>query len=183
MLDTMTLTKVLGAMCGSLLIFLLGAWFAEELYHVGPHIEHHADDHGDDHGDGHKVLKQAYSIEVEGAETEEVVEVAFADIYSNANAASGEKIFRKCSACHKLEQGVNGTGPYLYGLVGREIASVDGFAYSGALAGADGNWTPEEINEFLTNPSNYLPGTSMNFKLGKIEDRADVIAYLSTIGG
>jgi len=185
MLDTMTLNKTVFALCGSLLVFLLGSWFAEELYHVGPphggHSEAHGDDHGDDHG---KVLKQAYSIEVEEAEVEEVVEVAFADVFATADAGSGEKLWRQCSACHKLADGANGTGPHLYQIVNRDIASVDGFGYSGALTALDGGWTPEALNGFIENPKGYAAGTAMSYRgMAKIEDRANLIAYLESAGG
>ena len=66
--------------------------------------------------------------------------------------SAGERVFGKCKACHKLD-GTNGTGPHLNGVVGREIAAVDGFAYSDALAGMSGDqWTPENLNGFLENP-------------------------------
>ena len=139
MIDTMTATKVVGALCGSLLVFLLGAWAAESLYHVG----------------GHGEEEQAYVIEVDdGAEAEEdAVEVAFADVYAEADPAGGEAIWRQCSSCHKLEDGANGTGPHLYAVVGREMAGVADYAYSSAFAELAGAWTPEELDHFLANPS------------------------------
>ncbi|WP_147127205.1 c-type cytochrome [Shimia ponticola] len=170
-MDTMTLTKVTAALCGSLLVFLLGSWAAEEIYHVGGH--------GKDH-------KQAYTIPVEGGD--EVAEAeegpAFAELFAAADAGKGEKVWGKCRACHKLEDGANGTGPYLYGVVDREVAAVDGFNYSGALAAVADVWTPEELNGFLENPKGYAPGTTMGFNgLPKPADRANLIAYLATFGG
>ena len=88
-------------------------------------------------------------------------------------------MFRKCQACHKLEDGANSTGPYLYGVVGRDIAAAAGFGYSDALNGMEGDWTPEALNGFLENPKSYAAGTSMAFAgLPKVEDRANLIAYL-----
>ena len=173
MFDTMTSTKIIGALCGTLLIFLLGNWAAETIYHVG------SDGHGDDHA-------MAYPIEVEeedgGAEVEEGP--SFAEIFAAADAGKGEKVFGKCKACHKLEDGANGTGPHLFAVVGRDIGSVDGFGYSDILGSLDGGWTPEALNGFLENPKSYAPGTKMGFAgLRKVEDRANVIAYLATIGG
>lgn len=175
MFDTMTMTKVLGALCGSLLVFLLGGWAADIIYHGGE------GGHGEEH-------QQAYVIEVEGADDgaaeEEVVEVDFAEVMASADAAKGEKVFSKCKACHKLEQGANGTGPYLYGVVGRDIGAVGDFGYSDAMAGHGGAWTPEALSAFLENPKGYVPGTKMSFAgLKKVEDRANIIAYLETIGG
>lgn len=172
MFDTMTFTKIIGGFCGALLIFMLGGWAAEVLYHTGG-------GHGDDHA------AQGYVIEVEGDEPAEAeVEVAFADVLAAADAGKGEKVFGKCKACHKLDDGANSTGPYLYGVVGRPVGAVDGFGYSGKLSEAADVWSPEHLNEFLANPKKYAPGTTMSFSgLKKIDDRANLIAYLSTIGG
>ncbi|PTX54870.1 cytochrome c [Litoreibacter ponti] len=172
MFDTMTLTKALGAVCGSLLVFLLGSWAAETIYHGGG-------GHGEE-------KQQAYVIEVEGGdEVEEVEEeVDFAAVFETADAGKGERVFNKCRACHKLEDGANGTGPHLYGVVGREIAAVDGFGYSDTLSGKDQAWTPENLNGFLEAPREWAPGTTMGFAgLNKVEDRANLIAYLDSIGG
>lgn len=165
MFDTMTFTKAAGGVCGALLVFLLGKWAAEELYHV------------DSHGEA------SYVIEVEdsgnGAEVEEV---DFATILASASVESGAKVFKKCSACHKIVAGENGAGPYLHGVVGRPKAGADGFGYSSAMSSVGGEWTPEDLNAFLEKPSSYVAGTSMSFNgLRKVEDRADVIAYLNSL--
>ena len=94
----------------------------------------------------------------------------------------GAKVFKKCQACHKVEPGVNATGPSLYGVVGRQVASEAGFGYSDAMKAHGGDWTPEALNEFLHKPSAAAPGTAMSFAgLPKIGDRADVIAYLDSL--
>lgn len=174
MFDTMTFTKILGAVCGSLLIFLLGNWAAELIYHGGE------GGHGEEH-------QAAYVIEVEdsSSDDEEVAEVEdFAAVFAAADAGKGERVFSKCKACHKLEDGANGTGPHLYGVVDRTVGSVDGFGYSGAMVAVAEVWTPENLNGFLENPKGYAPGTKMGFAgLKKIDDRANLIAYLQTIGG
>jgi cytochrome c len=101
---------------------------------------------------------------------------------ASADIAKGAKVFRKCSACHKLEAGANGAGPYLYGVVGREVASADGFGYSGVLDGLGGEWTVARLDGFLAKPKDYAPGTTMGFAgLKKPQDRADVIAYLESV--
>jgi cytochrome c len=167
MFDTMTFTKAAGGICGALLVLLLGKWVAQELYHT------------DSHGEA------SYVIEIEEAEdTAEVEEVDFATILASADVAEGAKVFRKCSACHKVEDGVNGAGPTLYNIVGRDKGAIDGFNYSDTLASMEGDWTPENLNGFLEKPSSYAEGTSMSFSgLKKVEDRADVIAYLQSVGG
>ena len=173
MLDTMTFTKILGSFCGALLVFLLGKWVAETLYHTG----------GGGHGKEHAA---AYVIDTgaDDAAAEEVEEVDFATLLASADADEGAQVFCKCRACHKLEDGANGTGPHLYRVVDCAIQGVDGFGYSGALIEAGDAWTADNLNAFLENPKGWAPGTSMGFAgLKKPEDRANLIAYLSTIGG
>jgi cytochrome c len=171
MLDTMTLTKAVAAFCGALLVFLIGNWVASGIYNV-------SGGHGD-HG-------QAYVIDTgvdEGAEGEEVAEVDFGAVYAAADAGAGERLWRPCAACHKLEDGANGVGPHLYGVVGRDKGAVGGYAYSEALASAEGDWTPENLSGFLENPKSYVAGTKMNYNgMRDVEDRANLIAYLATIG-
>lgn len=91
----------------------------------------------------------------------------------------GAGVFVRCHACHR-DDGVEAIGPHLNGVVGRQKASVAGFAYSGALrAMEDEAWTPERLDAFLRNPRGYAPGTKMAFAgLRDAQDRADVIAYL-----
>ena len=173
MLNTMTITKILGAICGSFLVFLFATWAADALYHTG--VEAHGDEE----------VAQAYSIDTGAAEGEDVaVEEgpAFDVVYASADAAAGEKVFSKCKACHKLD-GVDGTGPHLNGVVDRAKASIGGFGYSEALVAMAGDaWSPENLNGFLTSPKAYAPGTKMSFAgLPKVEDRANVIAYLASV--
>lgn len=169
MLDTMTLTKATAGVCGALLILLLGKWAADEIYHVGG---------------GHGGEEQAYVIETGSEESgsEEATEVNFDEVLASADVGKGARVFNKCKACHKLEAGANGTGPTLFGVVGRDKGAVDGFGYSATIAEMEGDWTPENLNGFLTSPKNYAPGTTMGFAgLRDVEDRANLIAYLATI--
>ena len=104
---------------------------------------------------------------------------------AEGDAAAGEKIFKKCKACHQVGDGAkNRVGPMLNGIVSNEIASVDGFKYSKAFKAKKDEglvWTGEELDAFLTKPKKYLKGTKMSFAgLKKEDQRADVIAYLLT---
>lgn len=106
-------------------------------------------------------------------------------VAAEGDAAKGEKVFKKCKACHQVGDGAaNKTGPMLNGVIGRAAASVEGFRYSKALAakGEEGLvWTEEEMAAFLTKPKKYLKGTKMAFAgLRKAKDRDNVIAYLAT---
>lgn len=168
MFDTMTVTKVAASVCAALLVFLVGKWVASSLYAtVGAYQTAYVIDTGDA-GD---------SAEVDTGPV-------FADLYAVADVGSGERVFGKCKACHALDQGANGTGPYLYGVVGRDVDAVEGFSYSGALSEVAQVWTPEELDAFLLKPKTYAPGTTMSFNgLSKPEDRANVIAYLDATDG
>lgn len=174
MFDTMTVTKAGGALCGAFLIFLLGKWAAESLYNTEP-ASH-----------GGEEVAQAYSVDTGAAEGGEAAAEEgpdFATLFAAADAAAGEKVFGKCKACHKVD-GADGTGPHLNGVVGRAVASSGSFGYSDTLKGLGGNWEPERLNEFLTSPKGYAPGTKMSFAgLPKPEDRANLIAYLQSLGG
>lgn len=173
-MDQMNLTKIVGGLCGALLIFLLLNWAGESLYRVGPA----------EHGAEGEEIESAYAIEPAAEEgTEAPVEAgpALADLLPAATVANGEKIFGKCKGCHKID-GKNGTGPALNGIVDRDVGSFAGFAYSPAMSEKPGNWTAEELYAFLAGPKAYVEGTKMAFAgLKKPEDRADVIAYLQTL--
>jgi cytochrome c len=124
------------------------------------------------------------------AVTEAVAETAEPEAVAVAAAAgpdpelvaAGEKVFGKCKACHQVGDGAkNRSGPALNGIVGADIAAVDGFKYSKTLAEMDGAWTPETLAAFLADPRGFAKGTKMSFAgLKKEEDIAAVTAYLST---
>lgn len=98
---------------------------------------------------------------------------------AEGDAAAGEKVFRKCKACHTLEAGKNKVGPSLHGLFGRKAGSVEGFKYSDAMKESGITWDAETLNQYLTKPKDMVPGTRMAFPgLKKEEDRANLIAYL-----
>lgn len=164
-MNTMEITKVVGGLAGALLVLLLLKMGAEAYYF--PHKEHE---------------EQGYTIATaDDGPAEEVAAVPFADVLAAADAGAGSRIFNKCKACHSTEPGVVKVGPSLHGVVGRAHGAED-FAYSEAVGGLQGNWTPEELNHFLTKPSDYAPGTLMGFAgLPKEKDRANVIAYLETL--
>lgn len=178
MFDTMTLTKVVGGFCGAFLVFLLGGFLAELIYEPA-----------EGHAEGEEV-HQAYVIPVaegagaaEGPSAEEIA-AEFEAAYAGADATAGQNVFRACQGCHAVVQGQNGTGPYLYGVVGRPVDSAEGYDYSGALLQVADVWDPLHLSIFLTNPKAAAPGTKMGFNgLRDVQDRADVIAYLDSLDG
>jgi cytochrome c len=103
-----------------------------------------------------------------------------------ANAVTGQAVSAKCASCHSFEQGgANGTGPNLYGTLGKPPAFHAGYAYSAAFTGyaAGKTWTFDEMDAFLKAPQKHVPGTKMTFiGLKKQEERVAMIAYLQTLG-
>jgi cytochrome c len=101
-------------------------------------------------------------------------------LLAGASLEQGEKIFKKCGACHNYKKDSKSKiGPNLWNLINRQKASASGFAYSKALSDYGGKWTFEELNDFLYKPKEYIQGTKMNFAgLNNVEDRADLILWL-----
>lgn len=106
-------------------------------------------------------------------------------LLATADAAKGEAVFKKCTSCHTIEAGgANGQGPNLHGVMGDKVAEGrGGFAFSDALKSKGGTWTWQAMNEWLTSPKKYAPGTKMTFAgLGNPEERANLMAYLNSQG-
>ena len=171
--------KFTGGILTALVIFTLGSMAARTFYTTSAEMQE-----GEAPVRGFVVVAEE-GAEDDGAPAEEVVQLTLAERLAAADVANGEKLFKKCAACHKLEEGKNGVGPYLYGVYGRDIASdATGFSYSDALIAIEGNWTAEALDAWLENPKAFAPGNKMSYKgLPKETDRADMIAYLATIGG
>ena len=104
---------------------------------------------------------------------------AISSLLTSASLEKGEKIFKKCGACHSYKKDSKSKiGPNLWNLINKQKASVSGFAYSKALSDYGGKWTFEELNRFLYKPKEYIKGTKMNFVgLNNIEDRANLILW------
>jgi len=116
-----------------------------------------------------------------GGEAEEPI----ADLLAKADAAHGAEVFKKCAACHTINQGgANGIGPNLYATVGEAKGQGKaGYAFSDALKGKGGNWDFDSLNSWLASPRKFVPGTKMTFAgLSAGKDRADVILYLNQQG-
>ena len=129
-----------------------------------------------------------YAVEVEQATTvsssakaavEEKIDIAA--LMAMGDVVSGEKIFKKCAACHSINKGgKNNIGPALYNVVKRKVGGIADYKYSKALATYEKNWTFEELNGFLKKPAKYIRGTKMAYAgLRKEKDRASVIKYLN----
>ena len=111
--------------------------------------------------------------------TEEKVDIAA--LMSMGDLATGEKVFKKCAACHSIvKDGKNNIGPALYNVVNRDVGSVSDYKYSKALSDYGKQWSFEELNGYLIKPTKWIKGTKMAFAgLRKEKDRASVILYLN----
>ncbi len=129
-----------------------------------------------------------YAVEVEQVSTSSVTsteitekEVDISALMAMGDVASGEKIFKKCAACHSIAAGgKNKIGPALYNVVGRKVGGLSDYKYSKALVEYNKSWTFEELNGFLLKPTKWIKGTKMAYAgLRKEVDRASIIKYLN----
>lgn len=169
MLDSFELNKIMGAILGTLLLTLSLNIFAGGLF--APH----------------KPAKPGFDIAVTEAPAAAAgpaePEVPIAQLLASASAEKGAAVSKKCLACHEFKKdGPNKVGPDLYGVIGRERGSHEGFSYSAGMKAKPGKWTFEDLNHFLTSPRSFVPGTAMAFAgITKATDRADLLAYLDTL--
>ena len=169
-MDSFEINKVIAAILMVALLLIGLSKISEVVFHV------------------EKPETPGYSVEVDqittavastNETTEKVVDIAA--LMSMGDVASGEKIFKKCAACHSIiKGGKNKIGPALYNVVGRKVGDVSDYKYSKALAGYEKSWTFEELNGYLIKPAKWIKGTKMAFAgLRKEKDRASVIKYLN----
>ena len=171
-MDSFELNKIIGAVLMTALIVIGINKLSDVIFHV------------------EKPEKSAYKIEgVELAsssdvntEVKEVFQLDIKEILAMGNLAHGEKVFKKCSACHLVAKGgKNKIGPALYGIVGKDSAVSEGYSYSKAMKAHGKSWSFEELNAYLLKPQSYIKGTKMAFAgLRKDKDRASVILYLNS---
>lgn len=172
-MDSFEFNKIAGAILASLLVLLgVGMFLAPTLYHAAAPEQ------------------QAYiveGVEIEGeggaAVVEPEPELPIEALIAEASVDRGERVARRCAACHSFDQGgANGIGPNLWNIMGASKAHLEGFNYSSAMASAEGVWNWDTLNAFLENPQGYLPGTIMSFAgLRSPEDRAAVMTYLASL--
>ena len=179
------LNKILGA----LLATALGLFGLKTLSDVV--FAHGGEGHGEEHAEAVSLSEEmcqkfAYCVEVAGGgASAEAAEEVFdlGALLAAADVTRGERTFKgQCTTCHTIEEGgANGTGPNLHGVVGAAKHHHAEFGYSAAMTGMTGEWTYEDLNHWLENPSSFIRGTSMSFAgLRKDADRVNVIAYLAS---
>lgn len=132
--------------------------------------------------------KSGYIVETSGnaqvdQDTKVTVQIDIVDLLSKANASRGADLVKKCSICHDFTKGgANRVGPNLWNIVENKKAHSPTFVYSKALLAKGGTWTYEDLYHMIHKPTEYIPGTKMNFiGFKKPEDVADVIAYLRSL--
>ena len=171
-MDSGEFNKIFGGILAAFLVLLLLNFAAGKIYGTGGH-------HGDE--------QLAFAVEVQettGGDPKDDVAIDYSALLASADAAAGQKQFNKCKSCHKVEEGADGVGPNLWGIVGRDIGGVEGYSYSGILTELPGDWTLTALSEFLESPKKYAKGTKMAFGgLKKPQDRVNLIVYLNEADG
>ena len=172
-MDSFELNKIIGAILLTALIIIGLGKFTDILFHV------------------EKPKVSAYKVEglevasttASGQEAVKVVEaVDIKALLAMGNLAHGEKVFKKCTACHMIAAGgKNMIGPNLWSVIGRQAGIVSDYKYSKAMIAYGKEWTFEEMNSYLIKPQAYVKGTKMAFAgLRKEKDRASVILYMNS---
>ncbi|MEP9379613.1 cytochrome c family protein [Aquabacter sp. CN5-332] len=169
-MDSFELNKIAGAVLGTLTLTLGLGIFSEILFTPSA------------------PAKPGYDIAVPEGPSEAQAPTAapsvpIEELFAKASVEKGANVAKRCGSCHNFQEGAGAkVGPDLYGVVDRPVASVAGFAYSAAMKAHGGDWTPQALNTFLTNPKAAVPGTAMAFAgIPKEVERADLIAYLNSL--
>ncbi|MGY2048193.1 c-type cytochrome [Methylobacterium sp. JK268] len=170
-MDSFELNKVAGAVLGTLLFAMGTGFLAELIYKPKPA------------GERGYALPAASEAPAAGGGAEAAKEEPLPVRLASADATKGQTAAKKCQACHNLEKGgPNKVGPNLWGVVGRPKGSHEGFNYSAAMKGKGGNWTYEDLDQFIHNPKGYVQGTIMAFAgVPSGAERADILSYLKTL--
>ena len=173
-MDSFELNKIIAAVLLTVLIIIGIGKFTDVLFHV------------------EKPKESAYKIEglevaptlgsSSGVETKVVEVVDIKTLLAMGDLGHGEKVFKKCSACHMIASGgKNMIGPNLWSVIGRTAGSVSDYKYSKAMVAYGKEWTFEEMNSYLIKPQAYVKGTKMAFAgLRKEKDRASVILFMNS---
>jgi cytochrome c len=169
-MDSFELNKILGAILGTCILLLVTSFTASAIF--APN----------------KLQKPGFAIAVKeeaagGEKTAAPPPEPIEKLLQTASVQKGEASAKKCAACHTFAKGEkNGVGPNLYGIVGDKKGEGRGFNFSAAMKAKGGAWTVDDLNQFISNPKGFVPGTAMGFAgIPKDSERADVIAYLNSL--
>jgi len=171
------LNKIAGAILFAGLVAMVSWIISANIYHVDNH-----------HGSTAYALtaveeEDGDAVAEAGAAEAVVAAVSIESLLAMADAGKGKKLFKKCAACHTTDQGgKNKVGPNLWNIIGRDVASVEGFKYSDAMTARGGDWNVAALNEFLTKPKGTVPGTKMSFAgVKKDGARANLLLFLQSL--
>ena len=170
-MDSFELNKIIAAVLMVALIVIGIGKLSDVIFHVEkPKIAGYAVD-----------VEQAVVTTAQTSSETTMEKIDMAALMALGDLATGEKVFKKCAACHSIVKGgKNNIGPALYNVVGRKVGVVSDYKYSKALSGYDKEWSFEELNGYLIKPAKWIKGTKMAFAgLRKEKDRASVILYLN----
>ena len=172
-MDSFEINKIIAAILLTALIVIGIGKFTDILFHVEKPKESAYKI------EGLEVTEASASLNPE-KKVEEIVNIS--QLLALGDLAHGEKVFKKCSACHMIASGgKNMIGPNLWGVIGRTAGSVSDYKYSKAMVAYAKQWNFEEMNGYLIKPQAYVKGTKMAFAgLRKEKDRASVILYLNS---
>ena len=174
-MDSFELNKIIAAVLLTALIVIGIGKFADILFYVEKPKE-----------SAYKIdgLDIAIATKSENEVNKVVKVVDIKALLAMGDLAHGEKVFKKCSACHMIAAGgKNMIGPNLWGVIGRTAGSISDYKYSKAMVAYGKDWTFEEMNSYLIKPQAYIKGTKMAFAgLRKEKDRASVILYMNSKG-
>ena len=168
-MDSFELNKIIAAILMVALLVIGIGKFSDIIFHVD------------------KPETPGYAVEVDQVAKSSTItntvekKIDITALMAMGDIATGEKIFKKCAACHSIiKGGKNKIGPKLYNVVGRKVGKITDYKYSKALASYDKEWNFEELNGFLIKPAKWIKGTKMSYAgLRKEKDRASIIKYLN----
>lgn len=174
-MDSFELNKIIGAVLGTVFIAFSISIVSDAIFSV-----HAPENPG-------FLIEAAEAGEGGGGGKEEAGPEPIGPLLASADVGKGQAVFKKCAACHTADNGgANKVGPNLWNIVNRPVASHEGFSYSSAMKehaqGGSAVWDYESLSHFLLAPKKFVKGTAMGFAgLKKIDDRANIIAYLRTL--
>ena len=170
-MDSFEINKIVAAVLMVALVVIGIGKVSDLIFHVEkPEVPGYAVD-----------VEQAVATSTETSSDDSEDKIDISALMAMGDLAHGEKVFKKCAACHSINKGgKNNIGPALYNVVGRKVGSISDYKYSKALSEYGKEWTFEELNGYLIKPAKWIKGTKMAFAgLRKEKDRASVILYLN----
>ena len=170
-MDSFEINKIVAAVLMVALVIIGIGKVSDLIFHVEkPEVPGYAVD-----------VEQAVATSTETSSDASEDKIDISALMAMGDLAHGEKVFKKCAACHSINKGgKNNIGPALYNVVGRKVGSISDYKYSKALSEYEKEWSFEELNGYLIKPAKWIKGTKMAFAgLRKEKDRASVIMYLN----